>query len=333
MPNDKKENPNTGHEKDKALTISRRGLLGGTAGGAALAGLAGVGGLTFGEGGYLLSSAQAAEGVEGAVMPGQLDEYYGFWSSGQSGEVRIFGVPSMRELMRIPVFNIDGARGWGFTNASKRIMTEGLLPETKEFLKNRGGMFMNGDLHHPHMSFTDGTYDGRYIFAQDKANSRVCRIRCDIMRVDKVIEVPNGSDMHGLRLQRYPRTGYVFVNAEHRVPMPNDGSVLEDSSKYECVFTAIDGDKMEVAWQVLVDGNLDNCDADYEGKYAFSTCYNSEEATNLAGMTANEQDWAVMFDIKAIEEGVKKGDYKVMNGVKVLDGRKKANSPLLNSRA
>ncbi|WP_138380731.1 TAT-dependent nitrous-oxide reductase [Luteithermobacter gelatinilyticus] len=327
MPNDKKENPNTGHEKDKALTISRRGLLGGTAGGAALAGLAGVGGLTFGEGGHLLSSAQAAEGVEGAVMPGQLDEYYGFWSSGQSGEVRIFGVPSMRELMRIPVFNIDGARGWGFTNASKRIMTEGLLPETKEFLKNRGGMFMNGDLHHPHMSFTDGTYDGRYIFAQDKANSRVCRIRCDIMRVDKVIEVPNGSDMHGLRLQRYPRTGYVFVNAEHRVPMPNDGSVLEDSSKYKCVFTAIDGDKMEVAWQVLVDGNLDNCDADYEGKYAFSTCYNSEEATNLAGMTANEQDWAVMFDIKAIEEGVKKGDYKVMNGVKVLDGRKKANSP------
>ena len=38
-------------------------------------------------------------------------------------------------------------------------------------------------------------------------------------------------------------------------------------------------------------------------------------------MTANEQDWAVIFNIKRIEEAVKNGEFKEMNGVPVVDGR------------
>jgi len=332
----------TDEELKGMFPVSRRGLLGGTARGAVLAGVAGVGGLSLAaceqqtrEGGDREAGNGERTGQENkpaaghdlaAVPPGQLDEYYGFWSSGQTGEVRILGMPSMRELMRIPVFNIDGARGYGTTNWSRRVLTEGLLPETRRYLDAQGGIYLNGDAHHPHMSFTDGTYDGRYLWIQDKANTRVARIRMDIMRTDKIIEVPNASDMHGMRPQKYPRTGYVFVNAEHRVPIPNDGTDMNDPSKYKCVFTAIDGESMEIAWQVLVDGNLDNCDADYQGKYAFSTCYNSEEATDLSGMTANEQDWVVIFDIAAIEAGVENGDFNEMSGVPVLDGRKAAGS-------
>jgi len=307
------------NDNEEKVSITRRQLLGGSA---KIAAIAGVGGLT-GMGIMSPKAAEAAIKAKYNVAPGDLDEYYGFWSSGQAGELRILGMPSMRELMRVPVFNRCSATGWGATNESRKILREGLLPETKKFLDsgNRGGVWLNGDLHHPHMSFTDGTYDGRYLFMNDKANTRVARVRLDVMKCDKIIEIPNAADIHGLRPQKYPRTGYVFANGEHRVPIPNDGSILDEPEKYHAIFTAIDGDSMEVKWQVMVDGNLDNCDADYQGLYAFSTSYNSEGATNLAGMMAKERDWAVVFDLKAIEAGVKKGDFQRIKGVPVLDGR------------
>lgn len=305
-----KDHSDQTHEGLDEMGISRRSFFKGAGA------LTGATLMTTALGGAVMSSESWAAAVSNAklkytVEPGELDEYYGFWSGGHQGEVRVMGIPSMRELMRIPVFNVDSATGWGLTNESRHIMGESIK-------------YRNGDCHHPHISMTNGKYDGKYLFINDKANSRVARIRLDIMKCDKMLTIPNVQAIHGLRLQKVPHTKYVFANAEFIIPHPNDGSNFDIKTPNSyTLFNVIDAEKMEMAFQVIVDGNLDNTDADYTGTYAASTCYNSEKAFDLAGMMRNERDWVVVFNIPRIEAAVKAGKFITLGDSKVpvVDGR------------
>lgn len=270
-------------------------------------------------------AADAAAHVRSEVAPGQLDDYYMLSSGGHSGEARIYGVPSGRLLKRIPVFNIDPMSGWGITNESKQIL--GTKPDGS--LKYR-----TGDTHHVHGSYTDGTYDGKYFWINDKLNDRMARIRGDYLEVDKITEIPNVQGFHGIFPdKRDPveasinHTTRVFCGAEFHVPLPNKPKDWQNAAGYGCLLTCVDAETMAVRWQVKIDGNMDLCATSYDGKLAALNSYNTENGLFFADMMSAERDACIFFNIERIEAAIKAGKSFTIGDSKVpvADGTKAAN--------
>ncbi|WP_310447941.1 TAT-dependent nitrous-oxide reductase [Thiobacillus sp.] len=259
------------------------------------------------------------------VPPGQLDEYYSFSSGGHSGDVRIYGLPSGRQLKSIPVFNTDNLVGWGITNESKAII--GTRPDGS--LK-----YSTGDTHHVHQTYTDGTYDGKYFFVNDKIHGRLARVRMDTMECDKITELPNIQGFHGTFTdKRDPvdpkinHTTRVFCGAEFSIPLPNDGRDMEDGSKYKSLFSCVDSESMEVRWQVLIDGNCDLVASSYDGKLAATNQYNTEMGVHYEDTMSSEMDACLFFNVARIEEAVKAGKVTTIGSSKVpvVDGTRASN--------
>ncbi len=260
------------------------------------------------------------------LKPGELDTYYGLWSGGHTGDVRVMGIPSGRELLRIPCFVPDALVGWGITNESKKVM--GTKPD--------GSLrYTVGDTHHLHASYKDGDYDGRYAWVNDKINGRMARIRLDYFVCDKITEIPNIQGFHGIFPdkrdpvdEKINYTTRVFAGAEFHIPLPNQGKDLENPSAYRALFTCVDAETMDVRWQVLIDGNCDLVATSFDGKLAASNQYNTEGGTKYVDMMSAERDACIFFNIARIEEAVKAGKFKTYGDSKVpvVDGTRKSNA-------
>lgn len=275
------------------------------------------------------AGAPAAKPVAGALStekaPGELDDYYGIWSGGHSGEVRVMGIPTGRVLKRIPVFNRCALTGWGLTNESKRIL--GTKPD--------GSMkYTVGDTHHVHASYKDGTYDGKYAWVNDKINGRIARIRLDTFECDKITEIPNIQGFHGIFPDKRDPvdaninyTTRVFCGGEFSIPLPNDGKNAADPKQYRSLFTCVDAETMEVRWQVLIDGNCDLVATSFDGKLAATNQYNTEMGVHYEEMMSAERDACLFFNVARIEQAVKEGRFKTYGDSKVpvVDGTREAN--------
>jgi len=269
-------------------------------------------------------AAHAGGGANVHLKPGELDTYYGLWSGGHNGDVRVLGLPSGREIHRIPCFVPDALVGWGITNESKAVM--GTKPD--------GHLrYTVADTHHLHASYKDGNYDGRYAWVNDKINARIARIRLDYFVCDKITDLPNVQGFHGIFPDKAdpvdPAINYttrVFCGGEFAIPLPNDGKDVNAPEKYRSLFTCVDAETMEVRWQVLIDGNCDLVATSYDGKLAATNQYNTENGIHYEDMMSAERDACLFFNVARIEEAVKAGKFKTYgNKVPVVDGTHEAN--------
>lgn len=269
------------------------------------------------------STAAAKSNAEKVyVAPGELDDYYLMASGGHSGQLFVYGLPSMRLLRAVPVFSPDTATGYGFDE------------ETKKMLDG----YKWGDFHHPAISETDGVYDGRAIFASDVGNNRAAFIDLTTFQTKDIIEVPNIAGPHAAAFVT-PNSEYFFLPTRFSVPLGFEYTGLDEfSEKYKGVLTAIKPDfekkKLNLAYQVILPPwsyDLSDAGKGPSDGWTFLTTYNTEEATTTLEINAsqNDRDYIVMVNWKKIAQEVADGNYTELNGVKMFDPKKHPGSVYL----
>lgn len=253
---------------------------------------------------------QAAQNKSAAqqtyVPPGKLDDYYAILSGGQSGSVFIFGIPSCRFIKEIPIF--EPRAGLGYANN----------PGTESYKRLVATGPLWGDTHHPVLSQTDGRYDGHWLWINDKANDRVAKIDLRTFETVEIKLVPNLQGAHGLAAY-LPSCKYVFVNGELETDAASNST---DPSKYRSAIAFLDAQTLETKFEISFAGNADIASSGKDGRYVFSTMYNTENAVSSEGMIERDRDAVGAIDVPLAEKALAEGKFTKIDGVPVIESEK-----------
>jgi len=164
-----------------------------------------------------LSQQDVLAAAKTYVPTGKRDEFIAFSSGGQAGMVIVYGVPSMRILKYIAVFNPEPWQAYGFEEESKAVLDQGRI---------NGRDITWGDTHHPALSETNGDYDGQFLFINDKANPRLAVIDLLDFETKQIVVNPIYQNQHGGAFVS-ENTEYVMEAAQLPAPLGGEFAPLE----------------------------------------------------------------------------------------------------------
>ncbi|GAB4580556.1 MAG: Sec-dependent nitrous-oxide reductase [Anaerolineales bacterium] len=262
-------------------------------------------------------------------MPsGKLDPYIMFSSGGQSGQVLVIGVPSMRILKVIGVFTPESWQGYGFGGSSNEVLAGGYMPDGSELTW--------GDTHHPNLSETNGEYDGQFLFINDKANARLAVIDLRDFETKQIVKNPNAINDHGGAFVT-PNTDYVIEGPQYASPIGWEYATIDEyQEKYRGLITFWKFDRaagrvdesqsfqieLPPYWQDLCDAGKAVSDG-----WFFCNSFNTEMATGgvesgqppfEAGTTKNDTDYLHIINWKKAAEVFEAGKVEMINGIAVI---------------
>ena len=259
---------------------------------------------------------------------GRKDEYLVFSSGGQSGQVIVYGVPSMRIYKYIAVFTPEPWQGYGYDEESKKVLEGG---------KINGRAMTWGDSHHPAFTEKNGEYTGDYLFINDKANPRLAVIDLKTFETVQIVSNPLIKSEHGGAFVT-PNSEYVLEASQYAAPLDRNYHPLEAfENAYRGAVTLwkfdLDKGRINETESLTLELPPYNQDLSDAGKgvsdgWAFINSFNTEMYTggieaglppNEAGMSRNDHDYLHVFNWKKIAElGKDPKNVKVINGHRVV---------------
>ena len=274
-----------------------------------------------------LTPEDVAAALETYVPSGRWDDFLIFASGGHSGQVLVFGVPSMRLLKVIGVFTPEPWQGYGFSDDTKAVLAGGNF---------NGKPVTWADTHHPALSETNGEYDGQFLFINDKAHARLAVIDLRDFETKQIVKNPHIISNHGGAFAT-PNTDYIIDGSQYATPFGWEYAPLSDyKEKYRgaMTFWKFDRDagrlvqeqsfsvELPPYWQDLADAGKGPSDG-----WMFSNSLNTEMATGgilegqppvEAGASLRDMDYLTVINWRRAAEVADGGGAEDKFGMRMI---------------